>query len=353
MWPSVQSTPDDYDAVADFSAMLDEWEPVVEMKCRIPWMLQSSFRCWVGLHEEVAEMDASGAQAELEARRVAGSISNDDQLKLKLLGLYTMMTINNRLSGDHSLLDGVWVTAPSTLYLRHLKPGDDPESLEWAAEYLSANIALFIAESEKEPRTLAIYPARWVEADGGVNTLEHKIKQQRLALSGIANHDYIPDPIRSHRLEPFSSARALVEGRWMESLMNPKPIAELTPRELMQLTYISIAMKPPRNLQPDEDEGEDEYYERDIDDWSLALLKRYLRASGHTDPRKLRDTTVIAVRNALAELLRISITSAKPDPSLLEVTKDPPGHIEPELFIRLVWRWGYAFAKIWARQSRV
>lgn len=177
--------------------------------------------------------------------------------------------------------------------------------------------------------------------------IEHIIEQQEAALGGLANQDYIPDPIRNDRLIPCEVARALVEDRWMEALMDPTTTAELKPRELHQLTYICIAMDPPMGFQP----ADDEEYGNDLDDWSLALFKRYLRTSGFAKFPDVRDANLSSVRKAMKELLGMLISTDKRDPSLLEVFTDPPEDVDSELFRPLVWRWGHAFATVWARQQ--
>lgn len=255
-------------------------------------------------------MDMSGELDELRAQNEASSISDADERKIGLVDIYTIMTINSRLSIPQIFFEGTWIPEPSTLCLRHMKPGDDPLALAWATEYLSANIASFWAESDTDPGFLRAFPAHWAEADGGVDMIEHIIEQQKVALGGLANQDYIPNPIRGNRLIPCEAARAMLEDRWMEALMDPTTIAELKPRELQQLMYICIAMDPPMGFHPTDDEE----YGNDLDDWSLALFKRYLRTSGFASLPDVRDTNLSSVRRAMKELLGVLISTSKRNP---------------------------------------
>jgi hypothetical protein len=51
MWPSVQNTPEDYDAFEGLESMQKKWPSRNDMLNRIPWYLQTSLRCWIALLE--------------------------------------------------------------------------------------------------------------------------------------------------------------------------------------------------------------------------------------------------------------------------------------------------------------
>jgi hypothetical protein len=56
LWPSVKSTPEDYDPVQDFESMRTKWPPRGNSQDFTRWYLQTYLRCWVGLAEEVRKV---------------------------------------------------------------------------------------------------------------------------------------------------------------------------------------------------------------------------------------------------------------------------------------------------------
>lgn len=51
MWLSAQAVPSDYDAWADLESLTQRWKVLDDIPNQLALTLQTSFRCWVGLHE--------------------------------------------------------------------------------------------------------------------------------------------------------------------------------------------------------------------------------------------------------------------------------------------------------------
>lgn len=51
MWLSAQAVPSDYDVWADLESLTQRWKVLDDIPNQLALTLQTSFRCWVGLHE--------------------------------------------------------------------------------------------------------------------------------------------------------------------------------------------------------------------------------------------------------------------------------------------------------------
>jgi len=58
LWPNVQSKPGNYDPFKDLESMQSKWPSQDDVLNRIPWYLQTSLRCWVGLFERYSNTES-------------------------------------------------------------------------------------------------------------------------------------------------------------------------------------------------------------------------------------------------------------------------------------------------------
>lgn len=321
MWPSAQDVTDSYDAWAHLETIMQEWEPLVDVPDRLPLTLQTSFKCWIGLHEEIASMEASGKLAELRDRNLFGSLSDADAVKRDVLNRFTYSTVNSRLSERPYFIEEWFEQGPEKLNLRHLVPGDDPKTLCWATEYLAANIAVFCHDAHRTSHYpfLDYMASHWVEADGGKHVIEQKISHQKLALGGVPNRSYILEPVRKNTLIDYSTALRQLETTQFEHLAFPIRAHEMEPLEFMLLVHVSIAeLGERRTFRLPTDAS----YQQELDDWADDLLRRHLLASEWCDPTIVQDMSLEDLRMCLFLLIR--------GPSLKEIRTDPPEDLDSD-----------------------
>jgi hypothetical protein len=335
MWPSAQSVPAGYDAWADLDAIMQRWKPRVHVRDRMRLALQTSFRCWVGLHEEVVLMRASGKILELRNKTRNGTISETDAAKLDLADRYMKAAVGLYLPLEFFMRD------PKLRSLRDLMPGDDPTVLSRATEYLALNITTFRREPDRQVihRAPNLVTAHWAEADGGLDVIEEMIEQQELAFAGLPSASYILDPVRSDRLIESSLVRDHIKGAGFERLISPTALAALEPMEFMQFAHLSIAANPAYSLVP---RRSNKSYGKELDAWAIDLLKRHLLASQCSDPAMVQDMSLDDLRKSLSLLVqRLSLSKAR---------ADPPEDLDADLFVPLAWSYGWQFANICADQ---
>jgi hypothetical protein len=335
MWPSAQSVPAGYDAWADLDAIMQRWKLRVHVRDRMRLALQTSFRCWVGLHEEVVLMRASGKILELRNQTRNGTISETDAAKLDLADRYMKAAVGLYLPLEFFMQD------PKLRSLRDLMPGDDPTVLSRATEYLALNITTFRREPDRQVihRAPNLVTAHWAEADGGLDVVEEMIEQQELAFAGLPSASYILDPVRSDRLIESSLVRDHIKGAGFERLISPAALAALEPMEFMQFAHLSIAANPAYSLVP---RRSNKSYGKELDAWAIDLLKRHLLASKCSDPSMIQDMSLEDLRKSLSLLLQ--------RPSLSKARTDPPEDLDPDLFVPLAWSYGWQYANICADQ---
>ena len=338
MWPSAQSVPTGYDAWADLECLTQKWKVLADIPNQMTLTLQTSFRCWVGLHEELASLEASGELDELFEQDVTGSVSDLDMAKLRIAKEWAATTLNSRLT-DMAFLPNMY--EPRTLNLRHLKPGDDPNMLCWATEYLAANISV----SRCNPYTGPTYTyddalaRHWVEIDGGMHTIERRIEEQKLAFAGLPNPSYVLEPVRKASLLDLELVKQAIRGTRLGRLATQNHVGALDPLEIVQLARVVVATTQNHWLGLPNDAN----YRQELDDWSCEYLKRHLRVSEWADPDMIREISLEDTRRSLQMLLL-------GDLDLKEVRTDPPEGLDADLFVPLAWKFGWKFANICAEQ---
>jgi hypothetical protein len=336
MWPSAQNVPEGYDAWADLETMMQRWQPHTHVPNRIAMILQTSFRCFVGLYEEILSMEATGSLAELENQASAGTISAVDSARLDLVRHYSG---NNIMS---PFFDGVLdVPTPSTRSLRNLTPEGDPEVLCWATEFLAANIAAsrFHWHPNMHQNFQSITASYWAEADGGMHVIEQKIEHQKLALAGIPNASYILEPVRKNTLIDYSAFKRQILINRVDRLAVPARVEVMEPLEFEKFAHLSIAAFPACAFL-DLPGGKE--YRKELDVWALNLLKRHLLASKCSDPTMVQKMSLDDLRKSMSLLLN--------RPSFSGPRTDPPEDLDADLFVPLAWTYGWQYANICADQ---
>ena len=342
MWPHAKNVPADYDVWADLESLMQKWRLLVAPTNWMTLTLQTSFRCWVGLHEEMAAMEASGQVHMLQTQQLNGSISAEDTAKLQLISQYMQTTLYSRLSAEPHFGFSAWVNEPDRMSLRHLKPGDDADTLCWATEYLAANVASFrcIRSGHQMNPGRDITVHHWAEADGGVHVIEGVIEQQHLALEGVPNPSYIREPVRKSSLLDTSAVQHHIAAHRLDQLAMSSRSGMVGSPDFVPLANLCIATIANHaflGLPTDMD------YRRELDEWAYVYLKRHLLVSEWADPDMVRDISLADMRRSFSLLLR-DIHYLK------RIHTDRPEGLDADLFIPLAWDWSWEFANICAEQ---
>ena len=340
MWQSAQAVPSDYDAWAHLESLMQQWQVLTDVDDQMALTLQTSFRCWVGLHEELASMEASGRLLEL-SQQDDGSMTDADRMKLRVARQWADATLLSRLSSFPHLTYTSRVPEPRTLNLRHLKAGDDPNALGWASDYLAANVALFRCDPRSDVLFNTVAAQHWVEADGGLHTIERRIQQQKLAFASLPNPSYVLEPVRESSLLAHAAVQYHITSSRLDRLATQSSSGLLDPREFVQLARLCVAMLPDHaslGLPTDAD------YAREYDEWASDYLKRHLLSSEWVDPDVVREMSLADMQNSLRVLLEY------PPQSMNEIRSDPPEGLDNDLFIPLAWKWSWEYANICIEQ---
>jgi len=341
MWPNAQAVPADYNAWADLESLMQQWQVLADVPDRMAMTLQASFRCWVGLHEELASMEASGKLLELTQQDTDGSISDADKTKLHVAKQWAAATLHSRLSSVPYVTYTSRPQEPRILNLRHLKPGDDSNTLSWATEYLAANLACFRCDTRSNALFKNIAAQHWAEADGGMNTIERRIQQQKLAFAGLPNPSYVLEPVRKASLIAHSAIQYQIQGSHLDRLATQTPAGVLDPLEFVQLARLCVAMFPDHaflGLPADAN------YRQERDEWASDYLKRHLLVSDWVAPDVVQEMSLADMRNSLTMLLE------RPSQSLNDVRSDPLEGLDADLFLPLAWKWSWEYASICVEQ---
>lgn len=335
LWPSAQDVPADYDAWAHLESLMQTWQVLADVPDQMALTVQTSFKCWVGLHEEMASMETSGKLDEMTLQEAFHSISDSDMATLRLARQWGDMTLHCRLSSLPYFTYQPRVQEPKALNLRHLKPGDDPNILSWATEYLAANVAVFRCDSRWDPALNKVAAQHWVELDGGTPLIEQRIQQQKLAIAGLPNSRYVLEPVRRTSLLAHARMKYAIEAERLDRLATRYPSGELDPREFLQLAQLCIATITDRGFLG---LPTDANYQQELDEWASDYLKRHLIVSEWVDSDVVRAMSLADMRKSFSILLA--------RPSLKELRTDPPEGLDADLFLPLAWKRSWEYTNI-------
>jgi hypothetical protein len=341
MWPSAQAVPSDYDAFAHLESLMQQWQVLTDVPDQMALTLQTSFRCWVGLHEELASTETSGKLLELYQQDADGSISDADRAKFRVVRHWAAATLHSRLSTLPYLTYTSRVPEPRTLNLRHLKPGDDCNALSWATEYPAANVAVFRCDPRSDVSFNNVAAQHWVEVDGGVPTIERRVQHQKLAFAGLPNPSYVLEPVRKSSLLPRAAVQYLIKSSRLDRLATPNSTGIPDPSEFVQLSRLCVAMFPDESFLG---LPIDVNYIREHMAWASDYLKRHLLVSEWVDPDVVQEMSLEDMLRSLSMLLE------RPLHSLNEIRSDPPEGIDSDLFLPLTWEWSWGYASICLEQ---
>lgn len=333
MWPSVESTPDDYDPLQEYAQLIDQYGIHEDM---IAWVLQTSFRCWVGLHNQLLVHASSGRLLELQDKLNQGS-SSPGRNDLTLFKWYATSTRPHEFSALDIIADALSASphssAPKWAPLRNCMEGDDVESLAWVTEYLSVNIAGF----RRLYGDHIVRPSHWAEADGGLQTVEWKAEWQQRTLEGDINRHYIQQPVRKDklfdcRIAQIWARQALGDTQLMGSRLETEP----SPLEVKQLAYLYLARQ--QDLRQ-EFRGM-RFDEQNLDKWALGLLRRYISASGLIHEEHLEWASLEDLRGCLRLTLAARRESEVREEDIRQIKTPPPEGLSEDLYLPLAWRFG-------------
>lgn len=272
MWPSVASTPDGYDAVADVLSLIEASPLRLELSDVPLWAAQTSFRRWVGLYDEITRVHCGK------------SVTRDKTKKERLL-LARFST--NVMSPSCRYRNGnlaIW----RQLSPRDLRPGDDPWKLSWTTEFLALSIAFYRSEQSR-PGHGRYSIAHWAEADGGMHTFDIMGQQVASVLNGGEHARYMLHPVFKNVLTESHVIRLRL-GDWYPTDLLPNYASKLPLDVLKRLYLLETA------LQTDWSEAADQ---QSANKWSLQLLRRYLTATDLLVKVELATATVQDMRLAM------------------------------------------------------
>lgn len=325
MWPSVTSTPDDYDTVTEVLALI-EASPLKLGMCNVPiWAAQTSLCRWVGLFDKVSRM--------FSGRSLLSDMKKEEQVLLVRFHTSTRAMLyrdhNGNMTGLHR-----------TNLLKELKPGDDPAILSWATELLAMNIASYRSEYSP-PHQQHVSIAHWAEVDGGAHTFDIAGRHVVSALNGGCNVQYVPHPVLKYVLRDTYFINLNLDD-WYPPTLLPSLIPNLTPIELKRLYFLDSALKSNWNDRTDQ---------QSADDWSSQLLRRYLSATGLLVPHEVQTATLEDMRWAMKCVLEMvwhcpAYVNLQRVFDLLERLDDPIG-LHEELIPELAWKYNSVFVHTW------
>jgi hypothetical protein len=171
MWPEVMNTPNDYNARSDILALINA-SPLALQLLRVPaWAAQTSLRRWIGLADVLT------------------------------LGPGDLENLVESLEGEERTLLSRFLASmgPTTAPLPRrslstLRPGDSPDTLEEATNFISINMAGYYAETYTN-RPMKILAAHWATTDGGMHTFEAMGMRVLATLNGEVDDHYLPHPV--------------------------------------------------------------------------------------------------------------------------------------------------------------
>ncbi|KAM0715031.1 hypothetical protein Q7P37_009496 [Cladosporium fusiforme] len=282
MWPSIKNTPTDHGAYHKWLSPSEVLGSAINQRC---FVLQSSFRCWVALHDLTVSMALSGQLSRMEHFHATGDLEKSEERRFIRLKLYTKSTRSYMIDADSLLVDGAmpsWSKSILSPRLRTLGPEHSSSSLTWATEYLSKNIAgcnLYVHDLRRT--VLMRHRSHWAEADGGPDTIGYISQERSRAASGESSCLWIPDPLYPSGLISGHAARKWILNSSFSHLPGGQhdttQLDRKTPREIRQLTYLAMAMEKPRNVRMFTLNAE--YDDPNYTEWAHDLLRRYLVAA--------------------------------------------------------------------------
>lgn len=269
MWPHVRSTPDDYNACDDVVDVMNDWHTRCNTSNWVAWATQTSLRCWVGMHDLLLQTAISGELEELRTSHMPHK-----QAVFKLIQLYAKTTRPFNYTATDLTEGFIDSSNLENWLLRHLKAGDDHDTLSWATEYLSLIIAthnIITLSGRREKRKPM--KSSWPEVDGNLATIKYHTMHQQLALEGQIDPLYHCHPRNPGKLmDRETSHRCLNRFRHItRGILTHEQrtsYASIDALELRQLMYLCMAMQKSRLGPPARVDQHEE--------WSANLLRRYL-----------------------------------------------------------------------------
>lgn len=334
--------------------MVRKWTPRGRDRNFTAWYLQTSLRLWVGLHGQLISMAVSG---ELAARRNFPYTSSVFD-RYHVLACYSGTTRGTPRFDATQLFAGIrQATQLEKCFIGKLTSEDGHETLSWATEHLSLNIAAYCSPQLDDaiggPWSLA--RSHWAETDGGLEMIEHMVQHQNDATAGIPDEYYIWNPVRPFRLFTMEDATDWMLNVHLNALVDEfvhaDEISNLAERK--QLAYLCLALSPATEI-----EVLDNYYIRNLEEWSAGLLRRYISAAGLLKGSQLADlqkTSLVTLRlitHKVLHALEINVVGSVLRLAPKMPTRKTPSRLHRDLFERLAWNHGRLLKLAWCTLLR-
>jgi hypothetical protein len=344
MWPSVKSTPENYDPFDDLDSIRDKWLMRSNGELNlIPWLSQTSLRCWVGLLEETSKnIHVFNPAPRMDSN---ASFSLDEIRAAIVIEFEKSMCPPNTDDRD---LESEAETTRNVVAISRLAPQHSHHTLSRFTELLSLNITTYMMQYKEANLLLRrCRRAYWAETDGYMPTIEFKLVHQDVARAGLPDAHYIINPVRPDVIGAIKRAEFEIFAysdyfRGIVPCNSCHEIMRLGDLEKKQLAYLCFALT---GFAPTGEPRANDEYLPDLERWAAGLLRRYIAASGHVRPLE-----VDMLNNASKKDLRIivkaalSVLASEDKPEFLRLAPAmctfAPEDFDDDLYEPFAWLYG-------------
>ncbi|GIZ45720.1 hypothetical protein CKM354_000887500 [Cercospora kikuchii] len=322
MWPSVKSTPEDYNVADEADKIINEWSMSGYMGNFVAWASHTSLRMWVALHEEVVALGPDPKPGRAYGREAW------KWARTTVEGTPPLTHLDNALGGD--------------VPMHALSPQDDPARLEAATEFLAMNIAtcrILAPDPEFDYDRDTFMTPSWTEL-GGVDAGAWHAKQHQIGQQWLRDNMFIEIPWIPGRQDEIEFViEKLADNTIYGPVFGVEKIRNASKKTLQEMWYFSLAMscKVPddstQHGQSDQTSHDYGYSGPRHLTWATSHLRKYLELSNHFVPSEDQFTSH-EITNASFKTLRktfsfvISVESAfakylgRSEPDPFEMTEE-------------------------------
>lgn len=301
MWPSVVSTPDDFDALKEVMTLIDACDVNTALSNMMAWASRTSLRLWVALLQKCID-------------------------RLDHPNMYDDMPPNETTALNsfcNSLME--WSYAREEMPLHKLRSTHDMHLLDNVTEMLSVNIQSYCIRPSLDSE-LETQEPRWVEL-GHESELQRQSRSQAVYREAIETQYGMDDPIDGHRWHYNTLQNELVGSPVSSVAYTTGDILE-TPREMLHSTFklhyaLGLSTAPT------------DYSEEQTDAfnaWATKLLQRHFRFARVAEMDGLDRAPLSILRAAImvGYSMAIMASGGLPSPQDGDVER-LKGLVEPQL----------------------
>jgi hypothetical protein len=278
MWPTVASTPTEYDALEEVNNILAWWN-ITNAPCHrmdvgyeaklIPWASHTSLRLWVALAQRCLYLTTPTG-----ITGVHPECSKDEDTKL------TWFTSSLETNLREKVFDGL--STP----LQKLGPGSDPHILEVFTEWLAVNVRNYW-EGNMDHGFEATKP-QWVELGEGSKGEEVSTRQR------LAEQQWISQPFDRNSMVHIDTVRYFLGICERLRNMAGTKVINHAPKTVLQQVYYLCTAGDLLEYQRHIDRSPNEQAE--FDKWCLGLLRKYVQAAGIAESSNLHGASLARLR---------------------------------------------------------